>query len=89
MTDEQPIAEGNSEIKVTGMIAPLRDKLARLKKSLKRLLSKPKKDRNTKMIKTLLKEAKSVRKIIKRYNRQEMSITCPRCGHTHKISRNE
>lgn len=77
------------KIAVTGMIPPLRDKLVRQKKQLKTLLSKPKSERNTKMIKTLLKEAKSVRKIIKRYVSQDMEVTCPQCGHTHKISQKE
>jgi uncharacterized protein YaaN involved in tellurite resistance len=89
MTDKTPIAEELEEIKVTGMIAPLRDKLTRLKKNLKRLLSQPKHERNTKMIKKLLKEAKSVRKIIKKYSHQEMTITCPHCGLTHNVTRSE
>lgn len=89
MTDESPVAEEPEAIKVTGMIAPLRDKLARLRRNLKRMLAQPKHERNTKMIKQLLKEAKSVRKIIKKYSRQEMMVICPHCGHTHSITRNE
>lgn len=89
MRDSISTADDADEIKVTGMIAPLRDKLVRLKKSLKRLLSRPKRERNTKMIKTLLKEAKAVRKIIKKHNRQEIHVTCPQCGHSHKILKTE
>ena len=81
--------EDSGELRVTSMIAPLRDKLLRQKQSLKRLLSKPKSERNTKMIKKMLKEAKSVRKIIKKYYKQGIEITCPNCGHIHTILQKE
>jgi UDP:flavonoid glycosyltransferase YjiC (YdhE family) len=89
MNDNLPTVDELEEIRVTGMIAPLRDKLTRLKKSLKRLLSQPKHERNTKMIKQLLKEAKSVRKIVKKFNRQEIMSSCPQCGHSYIVIRSE
>jgi hypothetical protein len=89
MIDETEVDTELTEIRVTGMIPPLRDKLARQKKSLKRLLSKPKSERNTKMIKLLLREAKAVRKIIKKHYKQEIIVVCPHCGQSHSIVQQE
>lgn len=89
MIDESTVNTHSDEIRVKGMLLPLHDKLIRQKRQLKRLLSKPKNERNTKMIKMLLKEAKAVRKIIKKHYKQDISVTCPQCGHIHKITQTE
>lgn len=53
------------------------EKLKRIKKKLKEHLSRAKKDRDRKAIKNLIKEAKDLRNILKKSQKENK---CPNCG---------
>ena len=69
----------NEEITIEAFIPVFDDKLKRIKKKLKELLEKRKKDRDRKTIKALIKEAKGLRDIIKKA--RKIKRICPNCGH--------
>lgn len=62
------------------MIEIFRDKFEKKQKKIQKLLQLPKKDRNKHYLKLLLKEAKSLRKILKASTKIEEIKTCPHCG---------
>lgn len=74
-----------SVIKVTGLIPPLKDKLHSQKRKIQTILSKPKSERNRDRLKVLLKESKTLRKILKSHLKQGIEVCCPNCNHSFKV----
>jgi hypothetical protein len=72
-------------IKVIGLIPPLKDKLNAQKRKIQSILSKPKSERNKNRLKTLLKESKNLRKILKNHTKQGVEVCCPNCNHSFKV----
>jgi D-mannonate dehydratase len=72
-------------VKVTGLISPLKDKLHSQKKKIQAILSKPKSERNRDRLKTLLKESKNLRKVLKAFSKQGVEVCCPNCNHVFKV----
>lgn len=72
-------------IKVTGLIPPLWDKLHSQKRKIKSMLSKPKHERKKERLRVLLKEARSLKKILKAHAKQGISVCCPNCNHNFTI----
>jgi len=69
----------NEFVKIDAFIPIFDDKLKRHKNRLKELLAKPKKERDRKAIKALIKECKSLRDVVKKA--RKIKKTCPNCGH--------
>lgn len=72
-------------VKVTGLIPPLKDKLHSQKKKIQAILSKPKSERNRNRLKTLLKECKGLRRILRSHSKAGIPICCPHCGHQFSV----
>jgi hypothetical protein len=83
--DAEFVESDVSPIKVTGLIPPLKDKLHAQKKKIQTILSKPKSERNRSRLKTLLKESRNLRKILKAHTKQGIEVCCPNCNHTFKV----
>lgn len=67
---------------ITSFVPVFDDKLKKHKKKLKELLAKPRAERDKKLIKALVKEAKELRDIIKDAKKHmKDNIKCPNCGH--------
>lgn len=56
-------------------------KLDKIKKQVKKILSLPKKERDKNILKVLLKEAKDLKKILKKIKHETGYNCCPKCGH--------
>lgn len=74
-----------SVIRVIGLIPPLKDKLHAQKRKIQTILSKPKSERNRDRLKTLLKESKNLRKLLKTFSKQGVEVCCPNCNHIFKV----
>lgn len=61
------------------------DKLKRIKKTLKHEFDKDHPNRNKKLIKTLIKEAKELRNLLKELDVVDGGCKCPKCGHEFVI----
>lgn len=72
----------NKTPNVTGLIPPLQDKLKHLKRKISKILEQPKSERKRKWLKTLLKEARQLQKVLKSYKKQGISTCCPFCNST-------
>jgi uncharacterized protein YjgD (DUF1641 family) len=74
-------------ISVVSHLNALRDKLIRQKKSIQRLLNKPKNERNKRIIRQIIKEAKGIRKILKQHaDNTKEQVVCPKCNHEFTIN---
>lgn len=71
----------NDTVSVEAFIPVFDDKLKRIKKRLNSLLNKPKKERDKKAIKALVKEAKELRETLKQV--AKFKKKCPNCGHVY------
>lgn len=69
----------NEIITIDAFVPVFDDKLKRIKKQLKGLLDKPKKERDRRVIKSLIKEARELRDTLKKA--RKIKKTCPNCGH--------
>lgn len=67
---------------ITSFVDVFNDKLSKLKKHLKKELSKDKKSWDRPFIKSLLAEAKELKQIINNARKEPSRKTeCPKCGH--------
>lgn len=62
---------------ITSFLNIFEERLDKIKKKIRKLLKADKKDRDKKYLKDLLKEAKSLKKILK----QKTGKCCPYCGY--------
>lgn len=56
-------------------------KLKKLISHIEKELAKPKKERNKGFLKNSLKEAKTLKELVKECRRQKGEVCCPKCGH--------
>ena len=68
-------------VKTTAFIPVFEEKLIRLKEDLKSELSKAKSYRRKNVIKSMLREAKGLQKLVKECTPENDCICCPNCGH--------
>lgn len=68
------------EIKTTAFIPVFEEKLKTLKRHLKDELSLAKSDRRKDVMKSLLREAKSLQKLVNQCTSEEELFCCPHCG---------
>jgi len=54
-------------------------KLEKLIKRIQKQIELPKKERNKESLKLMIKEAKELRKLIKKFDSQKASVCCPNC----------
>jgi hypothetical protein len=66
--------------KITSMLGVLQDKANRQRDRIRKILEKPRAERNKQMLKKLLKENKAIRKVLKQSKKQESKTVCPHCG---------
>ena len=66
---------------ITAFYDVFENKLLKLKKQLKDLLASPKKERDKNKIKMVLKEAKELKKTLKKIKNETGHVCCPNCGH--------
>jgi len=75
-----------SKKKITSFLAVFESKLEKNISNIKKELDKPKEERNKKALKSLLKEAKHMRKLVNELQDQEAKeCICPNCSHKFKI----
>ena len=65
----------------TAFLGVFDQKLKRLIKKIQSELEKPKKDRNKVFLKNTIREARSLRNLIKKCRKQKGIGCCPNCGH--------
>lgn len=65
----------------TGFLEVFEQKLKRLVKKIEAELEKPKKDRNKSFLKNTVREAKTLKDLVKRCRKQNGVGCCPNCGH--------
>lgn len=65
----------------TGFLEVFESKLKKLIVSINNELNKPKIERNKKFLKNSLKEAKTLRKLVRECRQQKGEVCCPKCGH--------
>ena len=65
----------------TGFLEVFEQKLKKLTKKIELELNKPKKDRNKSFLKNIIKEAKTLKDIVKDCRKQNGISCCPNCGH--------
>ena len=65
----------------TGFIEVFEQKLKKLIKKIEVELEKPKKDRNKSFLKNTIREAKTLKDLVKECRRQKGVGCCPNCGH--------
>ena len=68
------------EIKTTAFIPVFEEKLKTLKRHLKNELSLAKSDRRKDVMKSFIKETKSLQKLINECNPEKEQFCCPHCG---------
>lgn len=66
----------------TGFLEVFEQKLKKLIKKIDDELKKPKKERNPSFLKNTVKEAKTLRNLVKECRKQKGVGCCPNCGHT-------
>jgi hypothetical protein len=69
----------DGEIRITSHLGVFIDKANRQKQKIQKLLEKPKSERDKKLLKSLLKDGKSIRKLLKKMKNQNV-VLCPHCG---------
>lgn len=69
----------------TGFLEVFEGKLKKLIKSIEKELLKPKAERNKKFLKSSLKEAKTLRKLVRECRQQRGELCCPKCDHKFGI----
>ena len=65
----------------TGFLEVFEQKLKKLIKKIETELEKPKKDRNKSFLKNTIREAKTLKDLVKECRRQKGVGCCPNCGH--------
>ena len=66
---------------ITVYLGIFEEKLDKLKNKLKQEIEKPKEERSKKVLKQLVREARSLRNTVRNMRREnEMHITCPHCN---------
>lgn len=72
----------SEKVLITGFMGVFQQKLDKLIKRIEKEYEKPKKERNKDSLKSMAKEAKNLRKLIKKCREQEgfKSTCCPKCG---------
>lgn len=65
----------------TGFLEVFEQKLKKLIARIEIELQKPKKERNKSFLKKSLKEAKTLKKLVKECRQQKGEVCCPKCGH--------
>ena len=65
----------------TGFLEVFEHKLKRLIKKIETELEKPKNYRNKSFLKNTVKEAKTLKNLVKECRKQNGSGCCPKCGH--------
>lgn len=65
----------------TGFLEVFEQKLKRLIKKIEAELEKPKKDRNKSFLKNTVREAKTLKSLVKECRKQKGVGCCPNCGH--------
>ena len=65
----------------TGFLEVFEQKLKKLIKKIDDELKKPKKERDFKFLKNTVKEAKTLRSLVKECRKQKGVGCCPNCGH--------
>ena len=65
----------------TGFLEVFEQKLKKLIKKIEVELEKPKKDRNKSFLKNTIREAKTLKDLVKECRRQKGVGCCPNCGH--------
>ena len=65
----------------TGFLEVFEQKLKRLIKKIEIELEKPKKDRNKSFLKNTVREAKTLKNLVKECRKQKGVGCCPKCGH--------
>ena len=65
----------------TGFLEVFEQKLKRLIKKIETELEKPKKDRNKSFLKNTVREAKTLKDLVKECRKQKGVGCCPKCGH--------
>lgn len=75
------------KVLITGFMEVFQQKLGKLIKRIEKEYEKPKKDRNKDSLKSMAREAKQLRKLIKQCKEQEgfRSTCCPKCGHEFEL----
>lgn len=68
-------------VKTTAFIPVFEEKLARLKRDLKKELSLAKSDRRKSVMKSLVREAKGIQKLVKECTPEDNCVCCPNCGY--------
>lgn len=68
-------------VKTTAFIPVFEEKLARLKRDLKKELSLAKSDRRKSVMKSLVREAKAIQKLVKECTPEDNCVCCPNCGY--------
>ncbi len=81
-TDETP---AETQIRITAMLGVLADNAEKQRKNISKILSKPKSERNIAQLKTVLHENKTIRKLLKRVQKQCFSVVCPNCNHNFTV----
>lgn len=72
-------------VKVTGFLSVFESKLDRLIEKIKDEYQKPKAERDKTSLKSMAKEAKKLRKLVKEMQETtSVKTTCPNCGHKFK-----
>jgi sugar-specific transcriptional regulator TrmB len=71
------------EVKLnTGFLEVFEQKLKKLIKKIDEELKKPKKERNKTFLKNTIKEAKTLKSLVKECRKQKGEGCCPNCGHS-------
>jgi hypothetical protein len=65
----------------TGFIPVFEQKFKKLLKNIEQEYAKPKKDRNKDFLKSMSKEAKGLRKLLRDCKAEMGGKCCPNCGH--------
>jgi hypothetical protein len=68
-----------SNSKINAYVSVFADKLSKLKHTIKKELNKPKPDRSSKQLRTLLRDAKRLQKIVGNYKSEDKKV-CRHCG---------
>lgn len=66
----------------TGFLEVFESKLKKLISSIERELLKPKAERNKKFLKASLKEARTLRKLVRECRQQRGELCCPKCNYS-------
>lgn len=72
--------DDDHDLPITSFHSIFDEKLTQLRNRLKKLLEKPKKERDKKSIKLLLQEAKQLNKVLKKHKKKNKLI-CPCCKY--------